>query len=157
MEMPRRPSASPPGLAPLAASRIASLSPLDLFDLVSLGPAWRHHLDAGALTLADERACERRRDRDLAFLGVGFGLADELPHLFLLGILIDKRHRRAECDGVARELRDVDDLGTRELVLEFGDARLVVRLRLLRRVVFGILRQVAVRARIGNLLDDARP
>src|SRR4029077_21047271 len=53
-----RDRARPPGLAPLAASRTASLSPLDLFDFVGLGPTWRHHLDACALALADERAGE---------------------------------------------------------------------------------------------------
>src|SRR5262249_39936565 len=147
--------ASPiPWRAPLAGGGAAPLSPLDLFDFVGLGAAWRHYLDAGALALADERACERRGDRDLAFLGVGLGFAHQLPHLFLFGVLVEKRHGRAERDAVAREFRDVDDLGARELVLELGDARLVVRLRLLGRVVFGILRQVAVGARIGNLLDD---
>src|SRR4029079_8254252 len=60
-------------------------------------------------------------------------------------------------DGVARELRHVDHLGARKLVLELGDATLVVRLRLLGGVVFRIFRQIAVRAGIGNLLDDARP
>src|SRR5262249_50288785 len=51
------------------------LAPLDLLDLVGLGAARRHHLDARALAFADERARERRRDRNLALLGVGLGLA----------------------------------------------------------------------------------
>src|SRR5258708_39841708 len=42
-----------------------ALPPLDLLDLVGLGAARRHHLDVGALGLADERARERRGDRDL--------------------------------------------------------------------------------------------
>src|SRR6185437_5732453 len=86
------------------------LPPLDLFDLVGLGAAWRHHLDIGAFRLADQRARERRGDRDLAFLGVGLGLADKLPDLFLLGIFVDQRHGGAEFDGIARELRHVDHL-----------------------------------------------
>src|SRR5215470_2194579 len=132
-------------------------APFDLFDLVGLGPARRHHLDARALALADERTGERRRDRYLALFGVGLGLADELPHLFLFGVLVDQRHGRPERDGIARELRYVDDLGARELVLELGDAALVVRLRLLGGMVFGVLRQIAMGARVGNLLDDTRP
>src|SRR5215469_12437011 len=132
-------------------------APFDLFDLVSLGSARRHHLDARALALADERTGERRRDRYLAFLGVGLGLADKLPHLFLFGVLVDQRHGRSERDGIARELRHVDYLGARELVLELRDAALVVRLRLLGGMVFGVLRQIAMGARVGNLLDDTRP
>src|SRR5262245_45406687 len=53
-----------------------ALAPLDLLDLVGLRAARRHHLDARALGLADERARERRGDGDLAFLGVGLRLAD---------------------------------------------------------------------------------
>src|SRR5436190_6980028 len=147
--------AGPPADAP--GPTIARLAPLDFLDLVGLGPARRHHFDARALALADQRASERRGDGDLAFLGIGLRLAHKLPYLFFLGVLVDQGHRRPERDGVARELRYVDDLGAREFVLEFSDTRLVVRLRLLGGVIFGILRQVAVRARVGNLLDDARP
>ncbi len=91
-----------------------------------------------------------------ALLGVGFGLADDLPDLLLVGVLVDQRDGRAEGDRVARQLRDVDHVGARQLVLELGDAALVERLRFLGGVIFGVLRQVAVRARVGDLLDDAR-
>src|SRR5262249_56404646 len=106
--------------------RWGALAPFVFLDLVGLSRARRHPLDARALALADERTGERRRDRYLAFLGVGLRLADKLPHLFLVGVLIDQRHRRAERDGVARELRHVDHFGAREFVLELGDAALVV-------------------------------
>ncbi len=43
-----------------------------------------------------------------------------------------------------------------ELVLEVGDARLGDALLLLGGMIFGILRQIAVGARFGDLLDDAR-
>ena len=43
-----------------------------------------------------------------------------------------------------------------EHVLELDDAALVVRLRLLGGMIFGVLRQIAVRARLGDRLDDAR-
>ena len=49
------------------------------------------------------------------------------------------------------------NFGARELVLELGDAAFVQRLRFLRRVIFGVLGQVAVGARVGDLLNDARP
>src|SRR5262249_9423449 len=44
----------------------------------------------------------------------------------------------------------------RELVLELGDATLVVRLLFLGGVVLRVLGKIAVGARIGDLLDDAR-
>ena len=45
----------------------------------------------------------------------------------------------------------------RELALDLGDAALDEALALLRRVVVGVLRQVAVRARLGDRLDDRGP
>ena len=66
------------------------------------------------------------------------------------------RDGRAELDGLAGQLRDVDHLGARELVLELGDAALVVRLLFLGGVILRVLRQVAMGARVGDLLDDPR-
>src|SRR5579871_1127377 len=82
----------------------APLLPLDLGDLVGLGAARRHHLDRVALLLADQRTRQRRGDRDAALLRVGLGLADDLPHLLLLGIFVDQRNGRAELDGLAGQL-----------------------------------------------------
>ena len=45
----------------------------------------------------------------------------------------------------------------RQLVLELVDAALAEALLLARRVVLGVLAQVAVGARLGDRLDDARP
>ena len=56
-----------------------------------------------------------------------------------------------------RQLRHVDHVGARELVLELGDGAFVERLLLLGGVILGVLRQVAVGARLRDLLDDARP
>jgi hypothetical protein len=64
---------------------------------------------------------------------------------------------RAEFDGLAGQLRDVDDFCARELILELGDAPLVDRLLLLGGMILGILREIAVRARLRNLLDDTGP
>src|ERR1700676_3055969 len=130
--------------------------PFQLDDLVGLGAARRDDLDLRAFLLADEGTGERRGDGDLAFLGVGLRLADDLPYCLLVGVLVDQGDGGAKGDGVAGQLRHVDDLGARQLVLEFGDAALVERLRFLRGMIFGVLREIAVRARVGNLLDDAR-
>src|SRR5690349_12778131 len=133
------------------------LLPLDLLDLVGLGAAGRVHLDGFALLLVDQRARDRRGDRNPPLLGVGLGLADDLPHLLLVGVLVDQRDGRAERNRVAGQFRHVDDVGARKLVLELGDAPFVQGLLLLGGVILGVLRQVAMRARIGDLLDDARP
>src|ERR1700733_12234971 len=142
-------------LGPGMTARTPSL-PLQLDDLVRLGASRRDDLDLGAFLLADQGAGERRGDGDPALLGVGFRLADDLPHRLLVGVLIDQGDGGAKGDGVAGQFRHVDDLGARQLVLELGDAALVERLRFLRRVILGVLRKIAVGARIGNLLDDAR-
>src|SRR6478672_960931 len=114
------------------------LPPLDFLDFIGLGATGGDDLDIGALGLADERTRERRRDRNLALLGVGFGLADNLPNLLLRRILVDHGYSRAEFDGVAGQLRHVDHLGAGELVLELADAALVMRLQLLGGVIFGV-------------------
>src|SRR5437868_609824 len=134
----------------------AGSAPLDLGDLVGLGAAGSHDLHGRALLLADQRARQRRGDGDAALLGIGFGLADDLPYRLLLGVFVDQRDGGAEHDGVAGELRDVDDVGARELVFDLGDAAFIVRLLFLGGVIFRVLRKVAVRARLGDVLDDAR-
>src|SRR5262249_22961087 len=50
-----------------------------------------------------------------------------------------------------------DHLGAREPVFKLSDAPLVERLLLLGGVILGVLREIAVRARVGYLLDDAGP
>src|SRR5205807_129284 len=111
-----------------------------------------------SLTLRNAKgAGEWGGDGDALLLGVGLRLADDLPHLLLVGILVDHGDGRAERDGFAGQFRDVDHLGARELVLELGDAALVVRLFLLGGVILRVLGQIAVRAGIGDLLDDAGP
>ena len=50
----------------------------------------------------------------------------------------------------------VDDFGGRQLGLDLADAAFDEALLLARGVVFGVLGQVAVTARLGDRLDDAR-
>jgi hypothetical protein len=82
------------------------------------------------------------------------GCSDAVGDLFL-GVLVDQLHAGAEFYGVAGQFGRVDDVGAGQLVLKVGDAGLVQALLLLGGVVFGVFRQVAVRARLGNRLDDA--
>src|ERR1700677_4084938 len=57
--------------------RRGTLLPLHLHDFIGFGAAGRHHLDLGALLLADKGAGERRGDGNLALLGVRLGFADD--------------------------------------------------------------------------------
>src|ERR1700733_5855170 len=135
----------------------SGLLPLDLDNLVGLGAAGRHHLYLHALLFADQGSSERRGDGDLALFGIGLRLADNLPYRLFVGVLIDQSDGRAKGKGLAGKLRHINNFGARQLVLKLGDAAFIERLRFLGGVIFSIFRQVAVRARVGNLLDDARP
>src|SRR5258705_13907703 len=131
------------------------LAPLDLGDLVGLGAAGGHDFHRSALLLADQRSRQRRGDGDAALLGIGLRLADDLPHRFLVGVLVDQRDGRAELDGVTGKLADVDDIGARKLVLQFGDPAFIVGLLFLRGWILPVLRKAAMRPRLGDMLDDA--
>jgi hypothetical protein len=67
----------------------ARLLPLDLHHLIGLGAAGRDDLDLRAFLLADQCAGEGGGDGNLAFFGVRFGLADDLPHRFFVGVFVD--------------------------------------------------------------------
>jgi len=54
-------------------------------------------------------------------------------------------------------LRRIDHLGAVDLALQIVDAPLDERLLLARGVILGVLRQIAVRARLGDRLDDGGP
>jgi len=135
----------------------APLFPLQLDDLVGLGAARRDDLDLRAFLLADEgRRASGEVMEILPFLASASGSPTICHTAFFSVSSSIKVDGGAKGDGVAGKLRHVDGLGTRQLVFEFVDAALVERLRFLRGMIFGILRKIAVRARVGNLLDDAR-
>ena len=91
-------------------------------------------------------------------LDVGFVVADDLVAHLLAALAVLELDRGAEHDpAVGVELCRVDDLGIGELALDFGDAPFDEALPLLGRVVIGVLGEVAVRARLGDRLDDGRP
>lgn len=97
-----------------------------------------------------------RNDRAVARDALGhdvelrLGLADDL--ILLLDAVVDQPEgdERAEGHGVGADLGFVDDDRVLELRLDLADLVLVVRLRVERGVVFGVLAEVAVGARLGD-------
>src|SRR5439155_4562334 len=77
------------------------------------------------------------------------------PVADLLARRVLEPHGGGEGHAVAA-LRRLDDLGAVHLALQLVDAPLDERLLLARGVVLGVLREVAVRARLGDRLDDRR-
>src|SRR6185312_12405368 len=74
------------------------------------------------------------------------------------GVLVLQVDGGAKHDAVARvELGDIDDLGGRKQGLQLGNAALDEALLLARRMVFRVLLEVTVRARLGNGGNDAWP
>src|SRR5436190_22261530 len=115
----------------------------DLLDLVIAVAGRRRDFDLVALLAPDQRSAERRIVADPPVLGVGFGLADELV-FHRLAVLVGQSDRRAEADLVPGRGRRIDYHRAAQAVLEIGDRRLDVALPLFRRVIFGILREIAV-------------
>src|SRR5438094_6095459 len=126
---------------------------LDDVERLLAGRKLRRHPIADVL--ADERAGQRRHDRDAALRGLRFVRAHDLV-ADLLAALVLEQHGRGEGDAVARGGR-VDDLGGPDLALELGDAALDERLLLARGVVFRVLGEVAVRPGFGDRLGDGVP
>ena len=112
---------------PYATRSRARSAPLDLGDFVGLGAAGGHDFHRRAFFLADQRARQRRGDRDAALLGVGLRFANDLPYGLLVGILVDQRYGGAEFYGVAREFANVDNVGPCQLVFQLGGGTRVPR------------------------------
>jgi hypothetical protein len=107
--------------------------------------------------LADQRPRDWRVDRNLARLDVGFILANDLIAYAGTGFLILEIERCPEnATPVSVEQFRVDDLGVRQFALDFLDASLDKALPFLGGIVLGVLREVAVRARLGDRRDGAR-
>src|SRR5436189_5105021 len=125
----------------------------NLENLVAFAAARRAHLDRIALALADERARNRRSHRDAALLHIGFEFTDDLIGGLLVGLLIDQSHMGAELDGVAGKLGNIDHIGTADLILKLGDARLKPALLFLCGMIFGVFGEIAMRARFFDRPD----
>src|SRR5690606_27343302 len=152
------PSRRAAGSSRVALDTGASAAVADVDDLVLAGAGGRFDRDAVAGVLADHRPRHRRRDRDQPELDVRFQVAHDLVTLFLVGLDIGDRDRRAEHDPVADvELAHVDDVGMGKLALQLLDATFDEALLLARGVVLGVLLEVAVGPRLGNGGDHRRP
>ena len=76
--------------------------------------------------------------------------------VFLVGVLVGEQNGGAEADHVAAHGAYVDDVGVADYAFQFGQPALDEALAFARRVVFGVLRQVAVLAGFGDGADDGR-
>src|SRR5882672_5214606 len=143
--------AEPPG----GQTRWELLVP-DFQDLVLPHPSRGLHLDLVARVLADDGPRDRRADGDFPLLDVGLVVADDLVGhgLAVLLFQLDGRAEHAAPFGV-EQLR-VDDLRVAELGLDLLDPALDEALALLRGVVLGVLREIAVGARLRDRGDRAR-
>ncbi len=138
--------------------RECALLVADGHDFVRAGAARHGDLDLVPVRLADQRPRNRRRDRDQVAGGC------RLPARRRSGRRLPRRLPVSRCTvapkttlSVLGRCRDVDDVRVRQLVLELVDAPLAEALLLARRVVLRVLAQVAMGARLGDGLDDARP
>src|SRR5580765_2131774 len=127
----------------------------DRDDFVVAHAAGRLHLGHVAGRLADQRPRDRRADRDQAVFQIGLVVADDLVGHRDAAVFVFQVDRRGEHDAALGVQRPrVDDLRGRELALDLEDAAFDEALLVLRRLVLGVLRQVALRARLGDGLDD---
>jgi integron integrase len=119
-------------------------------DLVALDAAGGLDLDRVAGVLADEGAGDGGADEDAALLDVGFVLADDLPRRRGAGLVLDVDGRAEDDAAVGMDVLRVDDLRVGELGLDVADTRFYEPLVVARGLVLGVLREVAVRARLGD-------
>ena len=101
-------------------------------------------------SLFRERAADRRRRRDQSLGRIGVFRHHELEHQLLAGALDDVQ-RRSEAGAIGRNAIDVDQRDLGHALLQHADPRFDQPLTLLRRVVLGVLAQVAQLARALDL------
>jgi len=83
-------------------------------DLVRANAAGGGHIDDVSLGLANQRARDRRRDRDAGSTNIGLVIAHDGVRDALTVVLSLKIDRRTEDDLIARrQLGDIDDLSRR--------------------------------------------
>ena len=108
------------------------------------------------LCLAHHRTCNWRTHRDFALADVGLVVAYDLVGDRRLCVEVDHLHCRAK-DYFAGwlDLRHVDNLRACKLTFDLCYTSLAETLLLARRVVFGILFEIAVLSRLCNGLCDS--
>ena len=88
---------------------------------------------------------------------IGFRLANDLPYFLLADILFDQCYCGPKFNHIAGKLRNVDHLGTGELVFQFGDPGFVDFLFRPSGLIFRILGKIGIVGdRLLNLLNQPR-
>src|SRR5476651_223704 len=145
-----------PRWSPPAGARASATSDVAHFQNFIFARAGRRlHFDHVAGRLADQRAGDRRRHRDLAQFQVRLVEADDLVgHLGarVQVFQVDGGGEHHAAIGVQRGR--VDDLRRAQLAFQFGDTAFNKGLALLGGIVLGVLGQVAMRARFSDRVDD---
>src|SRR5262249_17695319 len=113
--------------------------------------AGRRDLHRIAGLLVDQGAPDGRRRRDEALGGVGVLRHHELKHE-LFAVALDHVQRRSEAGFVLGNAIDVHQRDLGRAFLQHADARLDEPLPLFRRVIFGVLAQIAQLARALDFL-----
>src|SRR5262245_1010231 len=156
---PRGACATPwPPDARSAVSRALALAKLverdQLCVPVRAAAAGRLHLHLVAHRLAHERAADRRRQRDLTARGIDLLGEDDLVRHELVGVRIGvgELHPAAVRHHAARNRRHRVHRELADARLELCDAGAHEVLPVLRRLVLGVLREIAVRRRRRQLL-----
>src|SRR5471030_1718335 len=124
---------------------------LQLHDLELARAARRHHRHGVARLLVDQRLADRRRGGDHALRRVGVLRHHELK-AHLLAVAVDDFEGRAEAGTIVGNAIDVDQRDLGHAFLEHADARFDEALPLFRRLVLGVLAQIAELARALDLL-----
>src|SRR3990172_4753953 len=129
----------------------------DLQHLVFARPRRRDNRDEIAHATADQGLADRRMDRNPAHLQIDLDVAHQRELPFFTRLRVGDGDRGAEHDLFHREIGRVDHLGVHDRGFEFADPALDERLPLLGGRVLGVLAQVPVRPRLGDLLDVLGP
>jgi hypothetical protein len=137
------------------ACRLIYLNKFNPENFVGFAAAGCVDLDAVANLFTDQRTGNRRGDGDFTSFDIGFIFADNL-------IVVSTSVSSSTNSTVAPNFTvlplkrgDVNNLGPIEHVLKLHHPALIMALLFFGGVIFGVFRQVAMRARFGNGADDA--
>ena len=134
----------------------AMLLELDADDFVGACAARGLDLDGVADGLADQRAAERRGDRDAPLGDVGLVVADDLVVHLLVGVLVGQL-TVAPNFTILPDSLETSITSAREMMSSSSTMRPSMKPCVLARGgVFGVLREIAVLARLGDRPDDRR-
>jgi hypothetical protein len=86
---------------------------------------------------------------------IGFIFADYLGSRFLIGFFVHHAHSRTEFHSAALHFADVNPIGAADIGFQFQHTAFDKALGLAGGMVFGVFRQIAMRARSGNRFDNS--